>query len=113
MSQDERVGAILAALSDPLTKLRDAGNVACPSDELAREALTGCVKADGSWRKTKPADGPAELLWQLVKFHRGSGSLYGFPWFADAGLRDQLDTLAVLLLGGQSSAAAAWQRALS
>jgi hypothetical protein len=48
-----------------------------------------------------------------VKFHRSGGSLYGWPWFADDTMRDELDTLAVVLLGGKSSAAAAWQRAMS
>lgn len=105
---------VVAALAEPLRKLREAGSVAVPSDDLAVRAVTGCLNArTGAWRATKPADDESGLLWQLVKFHRSGGSLYGWPFFADERLRDELDTLAVVLLGGQSSAAAAWQRALS
>jgi hypothetical protein len=111
---DPTVATLCDALAAPLARLRDAGNVACPSDDLAREALSGCV-TKGRWRKSKPAaDKPAaQVLWQLVKFHRGGGSLYGWPWFADEQQRDQLDTLAILLLGCHSRAAEAWSRALS
>lgn len=104
---------VMAALADPLRKLREAGSVAVPSDDLAVQAVTGCLNArTGQWRATKPADETAGLLWQLVKFHRSGGSLYGWPFFADERLRDELDTLAIVLCGG-SRAADAWQRALS
>jgi hypothetical protein len=84
-----------------------------PSDELAIRAVKGCLNTKtGAWRATKPAGDEAGLLWQLVKFHRSGGSLYGWPWFADERLRDELDTLAVVLLGG-SRAASEWQRVLS
>jgi len=114
MSKVDHSLVVLAAIAEPLAKLRAAGNVPVPTDELATQAISGCLNArTGGWRATKPADDAAGLLWTLVKFHRSGGSLYGWPWFADETMRDQLDTLAVVLLGGQSRAAAAWQRALS
>ena len=111
---DPTVATLCDALAGSLAVLREKGNVPVPSDELAREALSGCV-TKGRWRKSKPAaDKPAaQLLWQLVRFHRSEGSLYGWPWFADEQQRDQLDTLAILLLGCHSRAAEAWSRALS
>ena len=113
MSKVDHSLVVMAALADPLRKLREGGTVAVPSDELAVRAVRGCLNTrTGGWRASKPTDEAAGLLWTLVKFHRSGGSLYGWPWFADAAMRDQLDTLAVVLLGGQSSAAAAWQRAL-
>jgi hypothetical protein len=114
MSKVDHSLVVMAALAEPLAKLRAAGNLPVPSDELAVRAVRGCINTKtGAWRATKPADDEAGLLWQLVKFHRSGGSLYGWPWFADERLRDELDTLAVVLLGGKSSAAAAWQRAMS
>ena len=114
MSKVDHSLVVLAAIAEPLAKLRAAGNVPVPTDELAVQAISGCLNTrTGGWRATKPADDAAGLLWTLVKFHRSGGSLYGWPWFADETMRDQLDTLAVVLLGGQSRAAAAWQRALS
>lgn len=114
MSKVDHGLVIMAALAEPLAKLRAAGNVAVPSDELVLRAVKGCLHSrTGSWRATKPTDDAAGLLWTLVKFHRSGGSLYGWPWFADETMRDELDTLAVVLLGGRSSAAEAWQRALS
>lgn len=113
MSKTDHSLVIMAALAEPLAKLRAAGNVSVPSDELAVRAVRGCLNTrTGGWRATKPADDAAGLLWSLVKFHRSGGSLYGWPWFADEAMRDQLDTLAVVLIGG-SSAVAAWQRVLS
>jgi hypothetical protein len=106
----EAARAVVDAVRGPLQTLKDAGNVAVPSMELTERAIAGCIGRNG-WRKTKPSDEAAGLLWQLVKFHRSGGSLYGFPWFADEGTRDQLDTLAVVLCGG-SRAADAWQRAI-
>jgi len=106
--------AICGAVAEGLQRLRAAGNVAVPSDELAMRAVAGCINSrTGRWRRSKPDSAESALLWQLVKFHRGSGSLWGFPWFADETMRDELDTLALVLLGGESRAAAAWQRALS
>jgi len=111
--QEAGANAIIEAVAGSLQRLRIAGNVAVPCDELAMRAVRGCLHSKkGTWRKSKPQDEESALLWQLVKFHRGSGSLWGFPWFSDAQLRDELDTLAVVLLGGQSSAADAWTRAI-
>ena len=112
MSKVDHSLVIMAALAEPLAKLREAGNVSVPSDELAVRAVRGCLNTrTGGWRASKPADDAAGLLWSLVKFHRSGGSLYGWPWFADEAMRDQLDTLAIVLVGG-SSAATAWQRAI-
>ena len=114
MSKVDHSLVVMAALAEPLAKLRAAGNVPVPSDDLAQRAVSGCINTrTGGWRASKPADEAAGLLWTLVRFHRSGGSLYGWPWFADETMRDELDTLAVVLLGGNSSAAAAWQRALS
>jgi hypothetical protein len=113
MSKVDHSLVVMAALAEPLAKLRAAGNVAVPSDEVAVDAVRGCLNSrTGEWRATKPDDDTAGLLWQLVKFHRSSGSLYGWPWFADERLRDEMDTLAQVLLGGRSNAAANWQRAI-
>jgi hypothetical protein len=105
--------AIMEALRIPLDKLRQAGNVAVPADDLCERAILGCLNSrDGSWRKTRPSNEESETLWALVKFHRSGGSLYGWPWFAPKDLIDPMDTLAVVLLGGRSNAANAWQRAM-
>jgi len=114
MSKVDHSLVVMAALAEPLAKLRAAGTIPVPSDDLAQRAVSGCINTrTGGWRASKPADEAAGLLWTLVKFHRSGGSLYGWPWFADDTMRDELDTLAVVLLGGRSSAAAAWQRAMS
>lgn len=113
MSKVDHSLVVTAALAEPLAKLREAGNVSVPSDELAVRAVRGCLNTrTGQWRASKPDDDAAGLLWQLVKFHRSSGSLYGWPWFANEQMRDELDTLAQVLLGGRSTAAANWQRAI-
>ena len=112
--QDRSASAIFDHIADNIRKLRDANTVETPSDAVILDAITGCINSrDGRWRRSKPKDdGPAALLWDLVKFHRGTGSLYGYPWFADKDLRDQLDTVALLLLGNRSNAADNWKRAL-
>lgn len=113
MSKEDHSLVVMAALAEPLRILRESGSVAVPSDELAVRAVKGCLNTKtGGWRATKPSGQEAGLLWSLVKFHRSGGSLYGWPWFADERLRDELDTLAVVLLGG-SRAASEWQRVLS
>ena len=106
---------IVEALQPEIDKLETARNVATPSTGLAIEAIAGCLNSrSGQWRKSKPTKSEtAELLWQLLRFHGGNGSLWGFPWFADSETRDQLDTLAILLRGNHSSAANAWSRAIN
>jgi len=110
---DDATKAIMAAVAESLQRLREVGKVAVPSDDLAADAVRGCINSrTGCWRRSKPKDDTAALLWGLVKFHRSSGSLWGFPWFADAQLRDELDTLAIVLLGNRSRAAENWERAI-
>lgn len=116
MTATERVDSVMESLAGPMQRLREAGNVAVPTDELMRAAIAGCVKRDGSWRKTRPkGDDAVETLWSLVKFHRSGGSLYGWPWFAPKELTDQLDTVAQVLIlvnGQQLTAIGAWQKAM-
>ena len=112
--------AVDLALSQ-LQRLRDAGTaVAIPSDDLAMRAVRGCIYKD-KWRRTAPRKGEecARALWKYVKFHRSGGSLYGYPWEysgvfnKDWGFTgEEIDTLAIVLLGG-SRAADAWSKALS
>ena len=109
--------AILTAITPSLAKLNAAGNVATPKRSEAETAIAGCLNSrNGQWRRTKPKgrmNDPAVLLWELVKFHRSNGSLWGYPFFAEPQLRDRLDTLALVLLGNKSNATEAWRRALS
>lgn len=111
----EAAKPILEALQDNLDTLREKGNVSTPSDQEALEAIAGCLNVTGnypSWRVSKPQEETSVLLWQLVKFHRGSGSLWGYPFFGDRELIDRMDTLALLLIGNQSRAAQNWKKAL-
>lgn len=95
----------------PMDRLREG--TPKPTRDEAIEAIAGCINSrTGRWMKSKPKGELPGLLWDLVRFHRGSGSLWGFPWFADSDTRDRIDTLALVLLGGQSKAADAWGRAL-
>lgn len=115
--QSERANALMDRLRDGFARLRDAGNVALPSDDDILAAITDCLSTrDGAWRKTAPGgDTPSDLLWRLVKFHRSGGSLYGWPWMADRTLTDQYDTVAqvlILLSGQELTAVNAWNRAL-
>lgn len=95
----------------PMDRLREG--TPKPTRDEAIEAIAGCINSrTGQWKRTKPKGKLAGLLWDLVKFHKGSGSLWGFPWFADEATRERIDTLALVLLGGQSNAADAWGKAL-
>ena len=102
-----------------MAKLREANNpeIATMERDEMELAIVNCINSrNGRWRKTAPdyrKFPESELLWKLVKFHRGNGNLWGFPWFADKVKRDQLDTLALLLLGNNSNAVKNWQRVLS
>lgn len=85
-----------------------------PTRDDAIDAIEGCLnKHNGAWRRTAPSGDRSRLLWQLVKFHRGNGSLWGYPWFADEDMRAKMDTLALVMLRGESRAAEAWRKALS
>ena len=106
--------------AEPLmAKLREANNpeIATMERDDMELAIVNCINSrNGRWRLTAPdyrKFPESELLWKLVKFHRGNGNLWGFPWFADKVKRDQLDTLALLLLGNNSNAVKNWQRVLS
>lgn len=98
------------------TMLANGSGFEMPPREELRPILADCLsKTTGRWRKTAPkgkADTGAHLLWTLVKFHGGNGSLWGYPHFADAAERDALDTVAIVLRRGNSSAATAWQKVL-
>ena len=105
--------------AEPLmAKLREANNpeIATMERDDMELAIVNCINSrNGRWRLTAPdyrKFPESELLWKLVKFHRGNGNLWGFPWFADKTKRDQLDTLALLLLGNNSNAVKNWQRVL-
>ena len=105
--------AIAAAVIDPHRNSLALRGVNLPDADTTVQAIAGCLHGrTGQWRKSAPKDDVPGLLWRLVKFHGGSGNLWGWPWFADAALRDQLDSVAILLRNGRSSAADAWQRAL-
>ena len=115
MTCDERVAEIMSHLVEPFRRLREAGHNLPTNDEM-RTALAGCIKSNGQWRKTRPKSDDAEVLWTLVKFHRGSGNLSGWPWFAPRDLVDKFDTAVqcMLLVTGQPmTAVSAWQRVLS
>jgi len=108
--------AILTATMPYLGKLHARG-IATPKRSEAETAIAGCLNSrNGQWRRTKPRglmNDPSVLLWVLVKFHRSSGSLWSYPFLAEPELRDRMDTLALVLLGNQSNAAAAaWKREL-
>ena len=107
----ELAAAIYKSL--PMDKVSD--KLAKPDATEAIKAIAGCLNArNGNWRKTLPSRSceESQLLWRLVKFHCGNGNLWGFPWFADAAKRDRLDTLALVMLKGQSRAAEAWREVL-
>lgn len=87
-----------------------------PDRDVCIDAFTRCINhRTNRIRKTKPKGkptDPAVILWQLIRFHTGNGSLWGWPWFADSGVVDELDTFVHCLLNGQSSACAAWNKVL-
>jgi hypothetical protein len=97
----------------PIAKLAANPKINTPSQDLGIKAIAGCLnKNNGKWRATPPKEHDAKLLWKLVKFHRSTGNLHSWPWFAPKMLTDQLDTLAIMLLDGRSNAASNWQRVL-
>lgn len=106
------------SLSDAVEAYRAklSTEISFPNPDDLRSAIAGCLsKRDGTWRKTAPTgsrDTGAHLLWVLVRWHRGNGSLWSFPHFADPVERDQLDTVAQLLCGGNSPAVDAWRKVL-
>ena len=114
---DVRTDAMMAHVADCRAKL--SADLPLPDDDACRAAIRGCLnsrtgrlRASAPPVKKFPRDTGAHLLWTLLRFHRGNGSLWGYPHFADKVERDQMDTLAIILCGGQSTAADAWSRAL-
>jgi hypothetical protein len=100
-----------------LERLRESGkDIAVPSHDEALQAIEGCLNGrTAEWLKSKPKDKNgtlAQVLWTLMKFHGGGGSLWGWPHFEDKEIVNKMDTLALVLRGGKSSAASAWKRAL-
>jgi hypothetical protein len=90
-----------------------AHDIAKPTPDIAIKAIAGCLnKRTGKWRATKPRGELPELLWALNQFHSSTGSLWGWPHFADPQLRDALDTLVLVMRSGHSSAQDAWRRAI-
>ena len=95
----------------PMAKISD--DIAKPTPDIAIKAIAGCLnKRTGKWRATKPRGELPELLWALNQFHSSTGSLWGWPHFADPQLRDALDTLVLVMRSGHSSAQDAWRRAI-
>jgi len=94
--------------------LRLDSTIGKPTKPEGIAAISGCMNSrTGQWRKSRPPSNIPALLWSLVKFHRGNGDLWGWPWFADTDTRDRLDTLAIVLLAGKSNAADAWRKAIA
>lgn len=103
--------AIYDGLADLIARLPDDTKTFQPDQAIV--IIEGCLNSrTGQWRKTKPKGNHSALLWQFVKFFRGNGSLWGYPWFADADTKDKAETLALVLLRGQSSAMDNWRRVL-
>lgn len=133
-TRDERIEAIVAPYAE-LAPDRIEQLVALTPDQL-RVALDELVSKRSPYNvlRTLPTyrERPlGSLLGRLLRWHRGSGQLDGYmmaKWDADrfpavARLRyrdlgleayedlfDVLDTTALLLLGGRSTAADAWRR---
>ena len=111
--QTDTASRLCESLAEAVVVLRERGTVNTPPAAVMHSAIAGCINSrTGKWRKTEPSDEPSALLWQLVKFHRSNGNLWGYPHFADPALRDQLDTVALLLLGNRSSAYDAYKRCI-
>ena len=113
------------ALLDKLELIRD--DIAKPSRELLTAAFDSCItrrrnkRGFYGWRKSAPGrDNRAHIrpefaevgdqLFKLLKFHRGSGSLWGYPWeYRTSEYNDALDTAAMVMLNG-STAAESWSK---
>ena len=102
-----------------------------PDPDMVRESLDGVFnRRKGRLLRSAPRSDKrplANVLWRLITWHRSSGGLggvYGVLWACDDIVRDRgldmsgadlhasMDTLAIVLLGGESRAAAAWERAI-
>lgn len=119
--QHKRTMELMQRVEPLMEQLRVANftkkiEIATMNADAMELAIVNCINSrNGNWRRTAPDAlkfPESSLLWKLVKFHRGNGNLWGFPWFADKDKRDQLDTLALLLLGNNSNAVKNWQRVL-
>jgi hypothetical protein len=102
-----------------------------PSATIVREAIDGIFhrRTGNELRSAPPRDKRpiANVLWRIMAWHRssgGMGSIFGMHWacgdivkardldMTGLELYDELDTLAIVLLGGRSRAADNWARAL-
>ena len=102
-----------------------------PDPDTVRESLDGVFnRRKGGMLRSAPRSDKrplANVLWRLITWHKSSGGLggvYGVRWACDDIVRDRgldmtgadlhasMDTLAIVLLGGESRAAAAWERAI-
>lgn len=96
-----------------------------PSDVALRIALSDCHttrRVNGRYKFRSRAPGRNEsrpdgfehlgdMLWRLIRYHRGSGDLMGYPFeYANDSCFDALDTVAVIVTG--SRATSNWVRAI-
>lgn len=113
------------ALLTKLELIRD--DIAKPSRELLTAAFDSCItrrrnkRGFYGWRKSAPGRDNrdhirpefaevGDQLFKLLKFHRGSGSLWGYPWeYRTSEYNDALDTAAMVMLNG-STAAESWSK---
>ena len=102
-----------------------------PTPEIVREAIHGTLNSrNGKMLSNAPKQSAkplAHVLHKLILWHRSGGNLWGVAMLpmncaniaekrelncTGRELFDQLDTLAILLRGGQSTAANNWARVL-
>jgi hypothetical protein len=99
-----------------------------------RDIIVGLIDRltvrSGAWRRSRPKGSRftrpkseadtmavgAVLLWDCLRWHSGAGNLGSYPLMfpprgLDGGFVDSIDTLAILLCGGQSKAASRWSKA--
>ena len=108
-----------------------SGTAPLPSADIVHEAIDGIFHrtTGNELRSAPPRDKRpiANVLWRLLAWHRSIGNfggVFSLQWACDDIVRerdlnvtglelyDHLDTLAIVLLGGQSRAADNWDRAL-
>tara|TARA_Y100000034_G_C6604787_1_gene263207 strand:- start:46 stop:447 length:402 start_codon:yes stop_codon:yes gene_type:complete len=114
-----------------LEEYRDAGLDELPDADIIRQAIEGCLNSrNGKLLRSAPKfrDKPlANILHRMVQWHRSggwAGSLYMHKLDCQSAvtmlkldltndvLYEQLQSLAITMLGGNSPAADRWQRVL-